>query len=58
MTCLRNEIAYPLVVVWSLIGIAVARSAIPLLAFVAVAAALAVLAVIGATRPWQHASTA
>jgi hypothetical protein len=40
---LRNDVGYPLVIVWALVGIAVARSAIPLIAVVSVASAAVVL---------------
>jgi len=43
MIMLRNDVGYPLVIVWALVGIAVARSAIPLIATAAVASAAVVL---------------
>jgi hypothetical protein len=39
MILLRNDVAFPLVIVWALVGIAVARSAIPLIATASLASA-------------------
>jgi benzodiazapine receptor len=50
MILTRNEVAYPLVIVWSLVGIAVARSAIPLLVVTAGAGALLLLVVLAVVR--------
>ncbi len=44
MIQLRREVAYPLVIVWALVGIAVARKAMPLVAVVAAGSALVVAA--------------
>jgi hypothetical protein len=43
MILLRNDVGYPLVIVWALVGIAVARSGIPLIAVTSVASAAVVL---------------
>jgi benzodiazapine receptor len=50
MILTRNEVAYPLVIVWSLVGVAVARSAIPLLVVTAGAGALLLLVVLAVVR--------
>jgi benzodiazapine receptor len=50
MILLRKEIAYPLVIIWALVGIAVARAAMPAIAITAVIAALLVAAVLVAAR--------
>jgi hypothetical protein len=42
MIALRNDVGFPLVIVWALVGIAVARSAIPAIAVASVAGAAAV----------------
>jgi phosphoglycerol transferase MdoB-like AlkP superfamily enzyme len=47
MTVDRKETAYPLVIIWALIGIAVQRAGIPAIAVTAWVAALAVLVVLG-----------
>ena len=47
MTLDRRETAYPLVIIWALIGIAVQRAGIPAIAVTAWVAALAVLVVLG-----------
>ena len=46
MILLRNEVAFPLVIIWALIGIAVARSAIAVIAFSAGGASLALAAML------------
>ena len=43
MIALRNDVGFPLVIVWALVGIAVARSAIPLIALASTASAAVVL---------------
>jgi benzodiazapine receptor len=43
MVILRNDVGFPLVIVWALVGIAVARSAIPLIAVASAASAAVVL---------------
>jgi len=43
MILLRNDVGFPLVIVWALAGIAVARSAIPLIAVTSAASAAVVL---------------
>jgi hypothetical protein len=44
MTRLRREVAYPLVLIWAFIGIAVRQSGTPAVMIVAILAAVAVLA--------------
>jgi hypothetical protein len=46
MILLRNEVAFPLVLVWALIGIAVARVSIRSIAITAGVAAVALVAVL------------
>lgn len=43
MILLRNDVGFPLVIVWALVGIAVARSAIPMIAVASAASAAVVL---------------
>jgi hypothetical protein len=50
MILLREEIAYPLVIIWALVGIAVARAAMPAIAVTAVTAAVLVAVVLVPAR--------
>jgi hypothetical protein len=50
MILLRREVAYPLVIIWALVGIAVARAAMPAVAIAAGLAALLVAVALVAAR--------
>lgn len=58
MIVLRNEIGYPLVIVWALVGIWVARRATPLVANASAATAVIVALVLVVAHVWTRARPA